>query len=130
MHRIMLTILLLGYAFVAKCQQEDSNYVYEFFQTQVKASFPGGENALRRYVNDSIKNQMIVDSSCAIVLTVIIERDGSIDSIVANHNTCSIRNLEAQVYAKFRSMPRWSPATIRNKTVRMRMQIPMRFYLN
>ncbi len=104
----------------------DPNMVY--YSVEVQAEFPGGDRARRQWLHDNIiwprdnnGSQMQGD----VELEFIIERDGSVSNVKVSYSDNPGLNPEA--IRLISSMPKWSPAMVRNQPVRSPMGITLFF---
>lgn len=104
----------------------DPNKVY--YSVEVQAEFPGGDRARRQWLHDNIVwprdnngSQMQGD----VELEFIIERDGSVSNVKVSYSDNPGLNPEA--IRLISSMPKWSPAMVRNQPVRSPMGITLFF---
>ncbi|MBP5189941.1 MAG: energy transducer TonB, partial [Bacteroidales bacterium] len=92
--------------------------------------FPGGEEALYKYLEDNIefpRNNACADISGVVVVVFTIEKDGSIT------NARIMRDIgegcgEAVLKA-VNAMPKWKPGEVDGKPVRMQFSLPVQFDL-
>lgn len=103
----------------------------EIFDVEVLPEFPGGEEAMYKYIGENLiypKDAKKNAIQGVVVATFIIDRDGSVTDVVL------VRDIgagcgEAAVNL-IKSMPRWVPGQILGKPVRVRYTLPFRFKLD
>ncbi|MEX0966017.1 MAG: energy transducer TonB [Bacteroidia bacterium] len=97
---------------------------------EVPPEFPGGEDALYKYIGENLvyprraKKKNIVGS---VVVTFVIERDGSISSIKVLKSPH--RLLSKETIRLVEGMPKWTPGYQRGDTVRVQFVLPIRYKL-
>ena len=93
-------------------------------------SFPGGANALIKYLSDNIQypedcyNQKIEGK---VLVEFVVEANGSISSIDVKKSVHP--QLDAEAIRVIETMPRWFPAMIKNHPVRVKYFVPISFRL-
>ena len=132
----LILLLFLGYAASAQVEEDwpvempeepDTNEVYEFYQLEKRAEFPGGDDELMKYIARNFKYpELAKDSGVQGTMFVefVVEKDGSITNVKLLKTLCCGLNKEALRVIK--SMPKWEPAMQRDKPVRMKFRIPIR----
>jgi protein TonB len=106
--------------------------VFEWYQTQEKAEFPGGEDSMRRYIAANLVIPAIAGEealSGTIVLAFVVEKDGRLTEIKVVSTRRMGFGLEEAVIAVIIGMPKWKPAMASDKPVRMKMIVPIRIEL-
>lgn len=103
----------------------------EIFQVvEQTAMFPGGYQAMNKYLRDNIKYPQQAKETGTqgkVFLTFVVEKDGSITDIKILRDIGSGCGEEAIRVVK--SMPKWTPAKQRGKTVRQQFNLPVSFAL-
>jgi len=103
----------------------------EIFQVvEQTAMFPGGYAALTQYLRDNIKYPQQAKETGTqgkVFLTFVVEKDGSITDIKILRDIGSGCGEEA--IRVVRSMPKWTPAKQRGKTVRQQFNLHVSFTL-
>lgn len=104
----------------------EPNKIYS--AVEVQADFPGGDRARRQWLRDNIQWPRDANGQQLhgeVELDFVIERDGSISNVKVTYsentdlNTAAIRLIS--------SMPKWSPAMVKNQPVRSPMGITLFF---
>ena len=90
--------------------------------------FPGGPEALKQYIRKNLKypadaiNRKVQGT---VVLSFIIEKDGSIKRVIITKNVDPILDFEAvRIIA---SMPQWQPASSKGKPIASMIVLPINF---
>ena len=105
-------------------KHNDEN-VYEVVEQM--PSFPGGQEALMTYINHNIKYP---DEDCGqgrVVVSFIVEKDGSITNATIRRSVDSAFDREA--LRVISSMPKWIPGKNNGRKVRVRFNVPVQFKL-
>lgn len=95
-----------------------------------KAEFPGGEAALKQFLNHNLNYPLQArenEISGTVIISFIVNTDGSIVDVSATRKLGSGCTEEAIRVVK--SMPKWKPAKHNGKSVRLQMSLPIRFVL-
>ncbi len=97
---------------------------------EIPPKFPGGEEALIRFVGENLEYPQIARENGiqgTVVLKLIIEADGSISDVLV------LRGLgggcEKEAIRVVHSMPKWEPGIQNGKKVRVGVALPIRFKL-
>lgn len=92
--------------------------------------FPGGMIACLQYLARNIKYPVTAQKEGAqgkVIVQMVIEKDGSVDHVSIVRSITPELDAEAARVAK--SMPKWKPATVKDKAVRCRYTVPVTFKL-
>ena len=95
-----------------------------------KPEFPGGEEALLKYLAEQMKYPVIAQENGVegqVVVTFIVEKDGSITQPQIIRDIGGGCGLEA--LRLVRAMPRWEPGKVNGEPVRVAFTLPVRFEL-
>ena len=109
--------------------QTDSSRI--FVDYEENAQFPGGDMACKKWIQEHIKYPEGCRSDSIqgrVVVSFIVERDGSLDSIKVVRSPHPALSEEAIRLVS--EMPRWKPARYYNKTIRSRFFLPVIFRLH
>ena len=87
--------------------------------------FPGGEKSLLIYLARHIRYPNGDDISGKVYVTMVIEKNGSVDHLQIARGLTKEVNDEALKLLK--AAPKWKPATRNGKAVRMSYTIPINF---
>ena len=92
--------------------------------------FPGGMIACLQYLARNIKYPVIAQKEGAqgkVIVQMVIEKDGSVDHVSIVRSITP--ELDAEAARVVKSMPKWKPATVKDKTVRCRYTVSVTFIL-
>ena len=92
--------------------------------------FPGGMTACLQYLARNIKYPVIAQKEGAqgkVIVQMVIEKDGSVDHVSIVRSITP--ELDAEAARVVKSMPKWKPATVKDKAVRCRYTVPVTFKL-
>lgn len=106
-------------------KKHNEEKVYEVVEQM--PSFPGGQEALMTYINHNIKYP---DEDCGqgrVVVSFIVEKDGSITNATIRRSVDSAFDREA--LRVISSMPKWIPGKNNGRKVRVRFNVPVQFKL-
>lgn len=101
-----------------------------FMVVEEAPAFPGGEEALRKFLKDNIRYpQQALDASLqgTVFVTFVVEQDGSIGNARVLKGIGKGCDEEALRVVKM--MPAWKPGTQRGKPVKVQINLPVRFAL-
>jgi protein TonB len=100
----------------------EENQIYNTAGIEVKPEFPGGQEALERFLKDNYKNPR-KDLKGKVYTIFTIERDGSLSDIKI------LRDLGygtgAEAIRILKKSPKWIPGKLKNKTVRVLYALPI-----
>lgn len=101
-----------------------------FVLVETMPEFPGGENAMYKYLVDNLKYPEQAKKekiTGKVYISFVVERDGSIS------NAEVLRGIgggcDEEALRVVRNMPKWKPGTQRNKPVRVQYTLPLNFKL-
>ena len=92
--------------------------------------FPGGSSALFEYLSKNIKYPVVAEENGVqgrVVVTFVVERDGSITDVKVVKSVDPSLDKEAQRVVK--SMPHWIPGKQNGSAVRVKYTVPVTFRL-
>lgn len=116
---------------VIEIEDEELEAEVEIFTVvEQEASFPGGIQKLNEYLAQSIKYPQQAKETGTrgrVMLTFVVERDGSITNIKILRDIGSGCGEEAKRVVE--EMPKWQPAKQRGKAVRQQFVLPVSFNL-
>ena len=110
--------------------EDEAEEAQIFMVVESMPKFPGGENALNRYLAENIKYpQMAKESGIQgrVFVTFVVERDGSVTDVKVLRGIGGGCDEEAIRVVK--GMPRWSAGKQRGKPVRVQFNLPIKFTL-
>ena len=108
--------------------QDDDDYVYDFVDDMPQ--FPGGEVGLNKYIEDNLNYPKRVQKagvSGRVYTECIIEKNGEVTNEKVYLGIS--RKLEAEALRLLQKMPNWIPGKNKNKTVRVKLTIPIDFII-
>ena len=105
-------------------KHNDEN-VYEVVEQM--PSFPGGQEALMTYINHNIKYSEEDCGQGRVIVSFIVEKDGSITNATIRRSVDSAFDREA--LRVISSMPKWIPGKNNGRNVRVRFNVPVQFKL-
>lgn len=106
----------------------DENYVYRIVEEMPE--FPGGTEKMQEYIFKKIRfpDAALEKGIYGIVaLTIIVERDGSLNDIEIVRGVDP--DLDKEAIRIVKGMPKWKPGKQSGKEVRVKYVIPVRFRL-
>ena len=92
--------------------------------------FPGGMAACLQHLARNIKYPTTAQKEGTqgkVIVQMVIEKDGSVDHVSIVRSISP--ELDAEAARVVKSMPKWKPATVKDKTVRCRYTVPVTFKL-
>ena len=108
----------------------DANTDEVFKVVEVDPEFPGGEEALYKYLAENIKYPVMAKNNKVegrVYITFVIEKDGTVsDAKVLRSDN---EELNAEALRVINAMPKWKPGTQRGVPVRVQYNIPITFKL-
>jgi len=144
MKKIFSTFLLLTSCLLIQAQTADSvktlennnlknNHIDDevFLVVEVMPEFPGGNEALLKYLSDNIiypQEALKANIQGTVYVSFIIEKNGEVSNIKVIHGIGGGCDEEAVRVVK--GMPNWIPGTQRGKPVRVQFNLPIRFVLH
>ncbi len=102
-----------------------------FSVVEQKPQFPGGENALFRFLGENIIYPAIAMANNIqgrVICQFIVEKDGSISNIEIVRSGGD-KSLDTEALRVLKTMPKWEPGVQNGKRVRVRYTIPVIFKL-
>ena len=118
---------------VAQIVTEEKEAVEEeiFVVVENMPEFPGGEMALRKYINTAIKYPTIAQENGIqgkVFINFVVDRDGSISNAKIARGVDP--SIDKEALRVVMSLPKWKPGMQRGKTVRVSYTVPISFQLN
>jgi len=108
--------------------EEEDNVVFQVVETM--PSFPGGDAALFKFLNDNIKYPVIAQENGIqgrVICQFVVNRDGSIVDVEVVRSVDP--SLDKEAVRVIKAMPRWAPGKQRGKAVRVKYTLPVNFRL-
>jgi periplasmic protein TonB len=112
-------------------EDEEIDETEVFMIVETMPSFPGGEAALTRFLNENIKYPTIAQEngiSGRVFINFVVNRDGQIVDSKVVRGVDPALDQEAMRVVKM--MPKWNPGQQRGKPVRVSFMLPVNFVLN
>ena len=111
--------------------EEEEPEEQQIFQVvEEMPEFPGGMIACLQYLARNIKYPVTGQKEGAqgkVIVQMVIEKDGSVDHVSIVRSITP--ELDAEAARVVKSMPKWKPATVKDKAVRCRYTVPVTFKL-
>lgn len=108
----------------------DANTDEVFKVVEVDPEFPGGEEALYKYLAENIKYPVMAKNNKVegrVYITFVIEKDGNVSDAKVLRSVNE--ELDAEALRVINAMPKWKPGTQRGVPVRVQYNIPITFKL-
>ena len=118
-----------------KSEGYDSDYAEEEaieMTPDKKAEFPGGIQALYRYLSENIHYPTVSlnnGSQGTTILRFVVEKDGSITNVEVIKSSRDIF-LDKEAVRVVEAMPKWSPGKMKGVPVRSYFVLPVKFTIN
>ncbi len=112
----------------APIEEEDSQVIFQVVEKM--PSFPGGDAALFKFLNDNVKYPVIAQENGVqgrVICQFVVNRDGSIVDVEVVRSIDP--SLDKEAIRVIKSMPKWSPGQQRGKPVRVKYTLPVNFKL-
>ena len=110
-------------------EEEEEEVVFKVVEQQ--AEFPGGPQAMFKYLSDHIKYPIICQENGIqgkVICQFTVNKDGSIVDIQVLRSSGN-ELLDREAKRVIESMPKWAPGKQRGKPVRSRFTLPVTFKL-
>lgn len=124
----LICLIIAGFTSQVKAQEYKKDEVFKWYQVQKKAEFPGGAMAFDTYIKDNINlpdKAYRKAKSGTIVVSFIVEKDGSISNVEITSTKLLGHGCEEAVLRVIKNMPNWTPAQQRDEPCRMAFQKPI-----
>lgn len=108
----------------------DANTDEVFKVVEVDPEFPGGEEALYKYLAENIKYPVMAKNNKVegrVYITFVIEKDGTVSDAKVLRSVNE--ELDAEALRAINAMPKWKPGMQRGVPVRVQYNIPISFKL-
>ncbi len=99
----------------------------------VEASFPGGENELKKFLAENVKFPEIcmdMDAQGRVFMKFTVEKDGSITNITVETNRTGCDEFVKEATRVLNKMPKWSPGEVGGDAKRTVCRLPFNFKIN
>ncbi len=112
-------------------KDDDENKIFN--KVEVEASFPGGEAAWRRYLQNNLDANTPIDNGApegtySVIVRFIVSKDGSISDVVAE--TKHGYGMEAEAVKIIKKGPKWTPALQNGRNVNAYRRQPVTFVVS
>ncbi len=110
-------------------EEEDEDVVFQIVEQQPE--FPGGPQALFKYLSENVKYPVIAQENGIqgrVVCQFTVNKDGSIVDVEVVRSGGDA-SLDKEAVRVIKTMPKWKPGRQRNKPVRVRYTVPVSFRL-
>lgn len=114
----------------AVVEEEDVAEAEIFMVVEESPSFPGGDEARIKFLQQNIKYpQMARESSIqgTVFVTFVVERDGSVTDVRVLRGIGG--GCDEEAIRVIKAMPKWQPGKQRGKPVRVQFNMPIKFTL-
>lgn len=88
------------------------------------ALFPGGMDALRKFIADNI-DLTSIEGSSKISLKFVVDTDGSISTVTVTRNTGDCVSCEKAAIKVVKAMPKWTPGKVNGEAVKSYYRLPI-----
>ncbi len=108
--------------------EEEDQVIFQVVEKM--PSFPGGDAALFKFLNDNVKYPVIAQENGVqgrVICQFVVNRDGSIVDVEVVRSVDP--SLDKEAIRVIKSMPKWSPGQQRGKPVRVKYTLPVNFKL-
>lgn len=102
------------------------NEVNEIDKVDEKPSFPGGESAMKSYLNSNVKYPDVAQENGVqgrVIVQFIIEKDGSISDVKISRSVDP--SLDREALRVVKAMPKWNPGKVNGIPVRVKNEVPV-----
>ena len=120
-------MVVVGYA---PKEESPVNEDVVFEVVEEMPSFPGGDAALFKFLNENVKYPVIAQENGVqgrVICQFVVNRDGSIVDVEVVRSVDA--SLDKEAIRVIKSMPKWSPGQQRGKPVRVKFTVPVMFRL-
>ena len=110
-------------------EEVDEDVIFQIVEQNPE--FPGGEEAMRRFIRDNMRYPVIAREAGiqgSVFVTFVVEIDGSVTNVQVLRGIGG--GCDEEAVRVVRAMPKWEPGRQRNQPVRVQYRMPIRFVLN
>lgn len=110
--------------------EEDPDENIVFVVAEKMPSFPGGQQALMKYLNENIRYPIIAQENGVqgrVIVQFTVRKDGTIDDVKVVRSADP--SLDKEAVRLVKSMPNWEPGKQRGKAVHCKFTVPIVFKL-
>ena len=111
--------------------EEEEEEEVVFVVVESMPEFPGGQQALFKYLGDNVKYPVIAQENGIqgrVICQFVVNKDGSIVDIEVVRSGGD-PSLDKEAIRVIKSMPKWKPGKQRGKPVRVKFTLPVNFKL-
>ncbi len=111
-------------------EEEDPEENVVFVVVEKMPSFPGGQQALMKYLNENIRYPVIAQENGVqgrVIVQFTVRKDGNIDDVKVVRSADP--SLDKEAIRLVKSMPAWEPGQQRGKAVHCKYTVPIVFKL-
>ena len=111
--------------------EEEEEEEVVFVVVESMPEFPGGQQALFKYLGDNVKYPVIAQENGIqgrVICQFVVNKDGSIVDIEVVRSGGD-PSLDKEAIRVIKSMPKWKPGKQRGKPVRVKFTVPVNFKL-
>jgi len=113
----------------APVEEEEEEVVFVVVESMPE--FPGGQQALFKYLSDNVKYPVIAQENGIqgrVICQFVVNKDGSIVDVEVVRSGGD-PSLDKEAIRVIKSMPKWKPGKQRGKAVRVKYTVPVNFKL-
>lgn len=110
-------------------EEEEESVVFVVVETMPE--FPGGQQALFKYLNENVKYPVIAQENGIqgrVICQFVVNKDGAIVDVEVVRSGGD-PSLDKEAVRVIKSMPKWNPGKQRGKAVRVKYTVPVNFRL-
>ncbi|MCQ2347068.1 MAG: energy transducer TonB [Paludibacteraceae bacterium] len=110
-------------------EEEEEEVVFVVVETMPE--FPGGQQALFKYLSDNVKYPVIAQENGIqgrVICQFVVNKDGAIVDVEVVRSGGD-PSLDKEAVRVIKSMPKWKPGKQRGKAVRVKYTVPVNFKL-
>ncbi len=116
---------------VAAPVEEEEEEEVIFVVVETMPEFPGGQQALFKYLSDNVKYPVIAQENGIqgrVICQFVVNKDGAIVDVEVVRSGGD-PSLDKEAVRVIKSMPNWKPGKQRGKAVRVKYTVPVNFKL-
>lgn len=113
---------------VVEEEEESANHI--FTVVEKAPSFPGGDGALLKFINNTVKYPVVAQEngiSGRVYCEFVVDKDGKIKDAIVKRGVDP--SLDKEALRVINAMPAWNPGEQRGKPVKVRFTVPITFKL-
>ena len=113
----------------APVEEEEEEVIFVVVESMPE--FPGGAQAMMRYIAENIKYPVIAQENGIqgrVICQFVVEKDGKVSDIQVVRSSGEA-SLDKEAQRVIGSMPKWKPGKQRGKPVRVKYTVPVNFRL-